>query len=222
MVGIIKETGQVHRNSGVVISKKMVMEIGFILIVALLALAAMQIFQSSTASSQDLTTKQLQQKNTQQVEEAVSTGASTGAANPSQNAIANGQETEFGVTTPWYPISVSDRDIHINKYDINVRFQTNTFAMEGANRNPDYGTTTIAWSSDKYTNQLLMMKVRYRNTQTNQIVEDKVRTYASAEVGGILKWSGAMPGVDPQNIEWQADFGMKDMGGNPGPQKSTV
>ncbi len=88
MVGIIKQTGTVNKNSGVVISKKMVIEIGFILIVALLALVAIQIFQSSTASNQDLTTKQLQQKNAQQAEQQVKTGTST-----SSQANNAGQET---------------------------------------------------------------------------------------------------------------------------------
>ncbi len=82
MVGIIKQTGTVNKNSGIFISKKMIAEIGFILIVAVAAVIVMETFQLPTASTG------LQVKNAQQAEQATYTGA----ANPSQNAIANGQE----------------------------------------------------------------------------------------------------------------------------------
>ncbi len=81
MVGIIKETGQVHRNSGIFISKKMIAEIGFILVIAVIALVAIEAFQSPAISD-------LQQKNAQLAEQTTYTGA----ANPSQANNA-GQET---------------------------------------------------------------------------------------------------------------------------------
>ncbi len=82
MVGIIKQTGTVNKNSGIFISKKMIAEIGFILVIAVIAVIVMEAFQSPTTSTG------LQQKNTQQAEQA----AYTGSANPSQANNA-GQET---------------------------------------------------------------------------------------------------------------------------------
>ncbi len=83
MVGIVKQTGTVNKNSGIVVNKKMIVEVVAILIVALVAIAALEVFQSPTASTG------LQVKNAQQSEQEVSTGAATS----SQNAIVNGQET---------------------------------------------------------------------------------------------------------------------------------
>ncbi len=118
MVGIIKQTGTVNKNSGIVISKKMVAELVVILIVALAAIAVMEIFQSPTASTG------VQLKNARQADQEVSTGAATS----SQNAIVNEQEMNAEqVATQPYPAKFNPsgnnrQDVAINSIPAMIPF----------------------------------------------------------------------------------------------------
>ncbi len=198
MVGIIKETGQVHRNSGIFISKKMIAELGFILVIAVIALVVIEAFQSPTTSTG------LQQKNTQQVEEAVSTGASTGAANPSQNAIANGQEmTGEG----WYAIGESIKFDLMKKYGIMVTItplgEANGYAIVATES--DFG---VLFNQNKY----LVINTKFRIKGDNEIYETGETPFGPYTGEAIGNWKKTIgKPVDPSNVVWQAEFAVKDI-----------
>ncbi len=153
MVGIVKETGTVNKNSGIFISKKMIAELVVLLIVAVVAIAAMEIFQSPATLSNDLSTKQ-QQKNTQQTEQE----AYTGTANPSQANNA-GQETNAvagtyiaGVYTPkFYPKGDTIyQGTDLNNIPAIIPFNNGKVYIKNMERKEDYLYGYLGATSARY------------------------------------------------------------------------
>ncbi len=146
MVGIIEETGQVNRNSGIFISKKMIAEIGFILIVAVAAVIVMETFQSPTASTG------LQLKNAQQAEEAVSTSASTGPATSSLTSGGQETTTEQVATQPYpakfNPSGNNRQDVAINSIPAMIPFTGGSVYIKDLKINGDYLYGTLGSSID--------------------------------------------------------------------------
>ncbi len=147
MVGIIKETGQVHKNSGIVISRKMMAELVAILIIAVVAIAVMEIFQTPTASTG------LQLKNAQQSEQ-----QSYGAATSSQANNA-GQETSAvagayiaGVYTPkFYPKGDTIyQGVDIDNIPAIIPFNNGKVYIKDMKRKEDYLYGYLGATSARY------------------------------------------------------------------------
>ncbi len=193
MVGIVKQTGTVNKNSGIVVNKKMIVEVVAILIVALVAIAALEVFQSPTASTG------LQLKNAQQSEQ-----QSYGAATSSQNAIANGQET---TGEGWYAIGETIKFDLMKKYGIMVTItplgEANGYAIVATES--DFG---VLFNQNKY----LVINTKFRIKGDNEIYETGETPFGPYTGEAIGNWKKTIgKPVDPSNVVWQAEFAVKDI-----------
>ncbi len=136
MVGIIKQTGTVNKNSGIVVNKRMVAELIVLLIVALVAIAAMEIFQSTDS----------QQKNAQQSEQIVYTGAAT-------SSLTGGQEKNAEVATQPYAAKFNSngdnrQDIEMNNIPAIIPFAGKGVYIKDLKVNGDYLYGTLGSNID--------------------------------------------------------------------------
>ncbi len=191
MVGIIKETGQVHRNSGIFISKKMIAEIGFILVIAVIAVIVMEAFQSPTTSTG------LQQKNTQQAEQA----AYTGSANPSQNAIVNGQETILGSEIGWLPITGEPLDIELTGYESVVR----VYVYANGKIDAELRDENLMKQQKAVGVKILLKNENNKIYETGQLTLGRI-----AMSSFIGDWKTVTGIENPTKLKWQPQFTIVD------------
>ncbi len=190
MVGIIKQTGTVNKNSGIFISKKMIAEIGFILVIAVIAVIVMEAFQSPTTSTG------LQQKNTQQAEQA----AYTGSANPSQANNA-GQETILGSEIGWLPITGEPLDIELTGYESVVR----VYVYANGKIDAELRDENLMKQQKAVGVKILLKNENNKIYETGQLTLGRI-----AMSSFIGDWKTVTGIENPTKLKWQPQFTIVD------------
>lgn len=188
MIGIIKQTGIVNKNSGIVVNKKMIVQIVALLAIVLGIAAVMEIFQSAD----------LQQKDTQQDEQQT---AYSETETSSQINNAGQEKAEIFKSNEWFEIKSGT--------------QTPTYELFEA---PNYGLTLkiaayydkILISYDSKTSQNIAniaktkdidLRVKFRNNGVilqNEIYQKKAISLGLTAI--------ALPQNLPKGSEWQPEI----------------
>lgn len=104
-------------------------------------------------------------------------------------------------TSEWYPLSTTGK-IEFSVYG--------TAVLVGESEIPNTQTYVRLLDHNlKDRNQELLVRIRYKNTATGEIVEGNVYAQGAMSMGD--QWSMLIKNVDPSLIQWQPEFGIKNL-----------